>query len=152
MTPGPVTVPPEQRGLVVALAALTLERSAPEELAVLPQLRTLLDEAQTFRVDGPEVARINGHLVWSLRAEVAALESQAAALGTGMCTPSRPPGRPTSSRRRSIGPGRRCSASHSDGQSHPLYPLVAARVPRVWTNAVHFARLSVALTCRGQLS
>jgi len=83
VTPGPVTVPPEQRGLVVALAALTLERSAPEELAVLPQLRTLLDEAQTFRVDGPEVARINGHLVWSLRAEVAALESQAAALGTG---------------------------------------------------------------------
>ncbi len=35
MAPAPLTVPPDQRDLVVALAALTLERSAPEELAVL---------------------------------------------------------------------------------------------------------------------
>ena len=35
VAPAPLTVPPDQRDLVVALAALTLERSAPEELAVL---------------------------------------------------------------------------------------------------------------------
>lgn len=49
----------------------------------LPQLRTLLDQAQTFQGDGPEVVRINGHLVSSLRAEVAAFESEATALETG---------------------------------------------------------------------
>ena len=49
----------------------------------LPQLRTLLDQAQTFQGDRPEVVRINGHRVSSLRAEVAAFESEATALETG---------------------------------------------------------------------
>jgi hypothetical protein len=50
----PCPVPPEQRDLVVALAGLTLERAAPEELA-------LLEEVATEYFQDPAAALSNDH-------------------------------------------------------------------------------------------